>query len=72
MSRQKKTTTAVSVPNWLTAVKAAPGSVPLGRNFPTMKRWALEEMGRNSVSPWIRPRTAASNQFTFRPYGTIF
>src|SRR3954462_6280265 len=27
-----------------------------------MRRWALEETGRNSVSPCTRPRTTASNQ----------
>ena len=28
-----------------------------------MRRWAVEEMGRNSVTPWTRPRTAACNVF---------
>jgi hypothetical protein len=59
--RRKYSSTAVSVPIWVMAVKVAPGSVADGRNSPTMRRCALEEMGRNSVSPWIRPRKIASN-----------
>src|SRR5690606_16986485 len=53
--------TAVSVPIWVIAVNAAPGSAPPGRSSPTMRRCALEEIGRNSVSPWTRPRTTASH-----------
>ena len=37
--------TAVSVPSWVIAVKAAPGSAALGRKEPTIRRWALEEIG---------------------------
>src|SRR6266498_809042 len=55
--------TALSVPICVTAVNAAPGS-----DHPeiaaTMRRWALLEIGRNSVSPWTIPRTTASNQPT--------
>src|SRR5919206_3188233 len=43
------------------AVNAAPGSSQPNA-VPTMRRWALEEIGRNSVSPCTRPRTTASNQ----------
>src|SRR5919107_1077661 len=31
---------------------------------PTIRRWALEEIGRNSVRPWTRPRRMASHAFT--------
>ena len=65
MSRAKYTSTAASVPSWLTAVKAAPGSLP--KNTPdTMRRWADEEMGRNSVSPCTIPSTTTSNHDTRR------
>lgn len=37
------------MPIWVIAVKVAPGSVALGRNSPTMRRCALELIGRNSV-----------------------
>src|SRR3954463_8466240 len=42
------------------AVNAAPGSFQPNA-VPTMRRWALEEIGRNSVRPCTRPRTTASN-----------
>ena len=29
-----------------------------------MRRWAVLEIGRNSVSPWAIPRTMASSQDT--------
>src|SRR5690349_12666382 len=45
------------------AVNAAPGSFQPAR-APTMRRCALEDTGRNSVSPWTMPRTTASNQPT--------
>ena len=47
----------------ITAVNAAPGSGQL-KNAAKTRRWALEEMGRNSVSPWMRPRTTASKMDT--------
>ena len=59
-------TTAASVPICVIAVNAAPGSSPDGRNVPTMRRWALEEMGRNSVSPSTMPRMSASSRFMRR------
>src|SRR6478609_4228086 len=55
--------TAASVPSCETAVNAAPGSLP--KNTPdTMRRWADDEIGRNSVSPWTSPRTTTSSQVT--------
>src|SRR6185437_6206164 len=41
------------------AVKAAPGSSPVPSSSPTMRMWALEDTGRNSVSPCTRPRISA-------------
>ena len=53
--------TAVSVPSWVIAVNAEPGSTP-PKNWPTIDWWALEEIGRNSVSPCTMPSTSASSQ----------
>src|SRR5215217_2220104 len=50
--------TASSVPIWMTAVKAAPGS-PQPNSSGKIRRCALLEIGRNSVSPWMMPRTTA-------------
>src|SRR6476660_8361641 len=50
--------TASSVPIWMTAVKAAPGS-PQPKSSGKIRRCALLEIGRNSVSPWMTPRTTA-------------
>src|SRR5699024_4899885 len=45
------------------AVKAAPGSLdPI--SSPTIRRCADDEIGKNSVRPWTRPRTIASHAFT--------
>src|SRR5258708_7710134 len=44
--------------NWITAVKAVPGSVQ-PRKAETMRRCAALLIGRNSVKPWMRPNTAA-------------
>ena len=44
------------VPSWVTAVNAAPGSSQ-PRKAGTMRRCAVLEMGRNSVSPCTMPRT---------------
>ena len=62
-SRQKKITTASIVPSWMTAVKSAPGSSQPTKAG-TMRRWAVLETGRNSVSPWTIPRMMASNHDT--------
>src|SRR4051794_13106835 len=51
------------VPSWTTAVNAAPGSSQPA-NAGTIRRWAVLEMGRNSVRPWTMPRTIASNALT--------
>src|SRR5262249_21419237 len=53
--------TAATVPSWMTAEYAAPGS-----DHPSSsgmkRRWAVELIGRNSVIPWITPRTIASSK----------
>ena len=46
------------VPSWVTAVKAAPGSSQPAKAG-TMRRCAVLEIGRNSVSPCTMPRTMA-------------
>src|SRR3954454_13857182 len=53
--------TAVSVPSWVTAVNAAPASLPQ-KNAEVMRRCADDDTGRNSVSPCTMPRTTASSQ----------
>ncbi|KXK20029.1 MAG: hypothetical protein UZ18_ATM001000451, partial [Armatimonadetes bacterium OLB18] len=58
-SPQKYTITATMVPNWMTAVKAAPGSgQPTSEG--TIRMWAVLEIGKNSVSPCTMPSTIAS------------
>src|SRR3954447_6556518 len=52
--------TAAIVPSWTTAVKAAPGSGQ-PRKAGTMRRWAVLEIGRNSVSPCTIPSTMVSS-----------
>src|SRR5690606_19407157 len=47
-----------SVPIWMTAVKAAPGS-PQPKSSGKIRRWALLEIGRNSVNPCRIPSTTA-------------
>ena len=47
------------VPSWVTAVKAAPGSSQPAKAV-TIRRWAVLEIGRNSVRPCTIPRTIAS------------
>ena len=73
-SRQKKITTASMVPSWMTAVNSAPGSSQPAKAG-TMRRCAVLETGRNSVSPCVIPRTMASSHDTtgepsHRPPGT--
>ncbi len=58
MSLRKKIRTASSVPIWITAVKAAPGSSH-PKNSGKIRRCALLEIGRNSVRPWRTPRKMA-------------
>src|SRR4051812_11053270 len=60
--------TASSVPICVIAVNVAPGS-PHPVSAPTMRRCALDEIGRNSVSPCTRPRMIASRKST-RTYPT--
>ena len=57
-SWRKYRSTAAIVPSWTTAVNAAPGSGH-PKNAGTMRRWAVLEIGRNSVSPWTIPSTMA-------------
>src|SRR6476646_6404660 len=57
--------TAAIVPSWTTAVNAAPGSSQ-PRNAGTMRRCAVLEIGRNSVSPCTTPSTIACNASTGR------
>src|SRR5215831_921220 len=58
--------TAATVPSWITAENAAPGSCQ-PNNSGAMRRWAVELMGRNSVIPCTIPRTTASSQLMSRP-----
>src|SRR3954451_22031985 len=51
--------TATVVPSWITAVKAEPGSSH-PTNAGTIRRCAVLDIGRNSVSPWTIARTMAS------------
>src|SRR5436190_19262786 len=57
-SSRKYRSTAAIVPSWMTAVNAAPGSSQ-PRNAGTIRRWAVLETGRNSVSPCTMPSTMA-------------
>jgi hypothetical protein len=50
MSRQKYSRTAAIAPSWMTAVKAAPGSSH-PNSAGTIRRWPLDEIGKNSVNP---------------------
>ena len=58
MSRRKYTSTAATVPSWMMASNAAPGSGQ-SSNAGTMRRCAVELMGKNSVMPWTSTRTTA-------------
>ena len=58
MSPRKYTSTAATVPSWMIASNAAPGSGQPS-SAGTMRRCAVELMGRNSVMPWTSPRTTA-------------
>ena len=57
-SLRKYRRTAAIVPSWITAVNAAPGSGQ-PKKAGTMRRCAVLEIGRNSVSPWMIPSTMA-------------
>src|ERR1700722_20593161 len=57
-SFQKYSNNVTTMANWITAVKAVPGSVQPS-NAETMRRCAALLIGRNSVNPWMRPNTAA-------------
>ena len=49
MSRRKYRITAVSVPSWVIAVNAAPGSEP--SRSPTIRRCALDDTGQELGQP---------------------
>jgi hypothetical protein len=57
-SWRKYRSTAAIVPSWITAVNAAPGSGQ-PKKAGTMRRCAVLEIGRNSVSPCTIPSTIA-------------
>jgi hypothetical protein len=59
-SARKYRRTAAIVPSCTTAVKAVPGSSQPSMAG-TIRRWPLDEIGRNSVRPWTSPRTIASS-----------
>jgi hypothetical protein len=43
------------------AVNIAPGSIAFGNTSPARRKCALDEIGMNSVRPWMIPRIIASN-----------
>ena len=57
-SRQNTARTATSVPQCSATSKASPGSCHPNSQG-TRMRCALEEIGKNSESPWTMPRTMA-------------
>src|SRR3954454_24382724 len=63
MSARKYTRIAAIVPSCVTAVKAAPGSSQPSIAG-TIRRWAVLEMGRNSVMPCTKPSTIACSRST--------
>src|SRR5699024_12849877 len=65
ISAQKYSSTAISVIIWVMAVNPAPGSAAPGKNSPTTRKCAEDEMGKNSVRPCTKPRMTASIQFTW-------
>src|SRR5918998_2682389 len=69
-SSRKYRTTAAIVPSWMTAVNAAPGSSQPAKAG-TIRRWPLLEIGKNSVSPWTRPRTMAWKRSKPRAAGLV-
>ena len=62
MSRRKYRITASSVPIWMMAVNAAPGSAPSIRS-PMMRICALDDTGRYSGSACTIPRIIAWKKF---------
>src|SRR3954467_1482726 len=60
--------TAMIAPTWITAVNAvtASESMSLPRIFSAIVRWAVDDTGRNSVSPSTIPRMIASRMLTWR------
>ena len=60
MSRAKYTSTATSVPSWVTAVNDAPASSAKNTRD-AIARCPDEETGRNSVSPCRTDKTTTCN-----------
>ena len=60
-SRQKYASTAASVPIWITAENAAPGSCH-PNSAGTIRKCAVLLIGKNSVSPCTTARTIASSK----------
>src|SRR5919198_742559 len=60
---------ATSVPMWSNTVSPRGGSSHPNMAG-TMTRWPLEETGRNSVSPWMRPSTISCTSHRSEPYRT--
>ena len=61
ISRAKYTSTAASVPNWLTAVNEAPAS-SAKKTRDTIARWPDDDTGRNSVKPCTTAKTITCHQ----------
>ncbi len=55
-------TTAATAPTWMIAVNAvmSASSMLKPSSFSAIVRWPVLEIGRNSVTPSIAPRTIAS------------
>src|ERR1700722_13764268 len=61
---RKYTSTETHVPSWITTSKLVRKGSPRGMcsSASAILRWAVEETGRNSVSPWTTPRIVASSR----------
>src|SRR5688500_8254538 len=57
---------ATRVPMWSITVSPSEGSSQPSMTG-TITRWPLEEIGRNSVSPWTRPRTISRTTYRSEP-----
>src|SRR5690348_10574397 len=61
MSRAKYTSTAISVPNWVTAVNDAPASWAK-KIRETIARWPDDDTGKNSVRPCTTAKSTTCHQ----------
>src|SRR6266516_5600497 len=66
-SLAKYTTTAARVPKCSSTSKASSG-VRKPSSFGTIDRWADDEIGRNSVSPWTMPSTKVRSTADRSPF----